>query len=123
MSSGHIKASRIDYALISRGMDAKVSNITYIPATLTDHSSVVVCIEDLNKRGIGYWKMNTLYLHEEKYVHIISETIEQCMARTYEDATQRWLDIKKTITEATKKYARGRTSMDQVIISQLMEYI
>ena len=120
--SGQFAASRIDFALITRGLDAKVENITYIPATLTDHSAVVVCLQtSLNKRGPGYWKMNTLHLSNIDFQEAISQQIRTLSKK--ETPLQTWEALKRSITVTAKNYARGKSSMSQVIISQLLEFI
>ena len=62
------KASRIDFILISRGLDDKVENIMHAPSTLTDHSSIFIHLStDMNKRGVGYWKLSTVHLNKAEY--------------------------------------------------------
>ena len=51
------KASRIDFALISRGLDQQLELIQYISSVKTDHRAVYMVINfNEFERGSGYWK-------------------------------------------------------------------
>ena len=52
------KASRIDYALVSAGLDQHTEYVTYISALFTDHRALYMVV-NINpvERGTGYWKV------------------------------------------------------------------
>ena len=53
--------SRIDYALVSNGLDQKIKNATYISGHQTDHRAFYMVVDlKYQERGKGYWKFNTL---------------------------------------------------------------
>ena len=57
------KASRIDYAMVSAGLDQKIKVIMYIPGCFTDHRALYILVEIRHQeRGVGYWKLNTRFL-------------------------------------------------------------
>ena len=48
------KASRIDFALVSGGIDQKVKAVQYLPGIQTDHRALYVCLDlDPFERGTG----------------------------------------------------------------------
>ena len=50
-------ASRIDFALVSQGLDSQVESIFYIPGIMTDHSALFVSLNPhMLDQGRGYWK-------------------------------------------------------------------
>ena len=61
------KASRIDMALFSAGLDQKIEMIQYLSSIMTDHRAIYVVVELIpNTRGVGYWKMNTQLLQQKR---------------------------------------------------------
>ena len=71
------KASRIDFALISKGLDQMTKEIMYIASLQTDHRAVYLSL-DFNKheRGSGYWKMNTKFLQDQTFVRKMNNEIK-----------------------------------------------
>ena len=118
-----VKASRIDYVLVSRGM--LVENATFCPAMFTDHRAVFVSIStQQNKRGPGYWKINNLLLQNEDYVQFMTNTLKKKIEQTQLlDPLLRWEQIKKEIATKTKNYSRKERGIKTLTISQLLENI
>ena len=124
---GSSKASRIDYALISKGLDQKVENVTYIPASHTDHSAVFMSLScDLNKRGKGYWKLNTTLLLHEEHKEEVRKTIQTCIEQCAEqqtDPSSTWEIIKARSAKCLKEISKNQSNINKVTISQLYEAI
>ena len=58
------KASRIDFALVSAGLD---QNILYVPSFKTDHRALYMVVDtSQNERGKGFWKNEHKVFEEEK---------------------------------------------------------
>ena len=75
-------ASRIDYALISSGLDQKVEIIQYIASIKTDHRAIYLVVECQSfERGIGFWKMNTSYLQNIEYVSKMNVELDNFFRR------------------------------------------
>ena len=75
------KCSRIDFALVSGGLDQKVELIQYLSSIKTDHRAIYMVVDLENwTRGCGYWKLNTSLLTNKEFVqkinHEICQTIE-----------------------------------------------
>ena len=57
------KGSRIDFTLVSRGLDQRVKYCTYLQGILTDHCAIYLSAQmSRNSRGTGYWKLNSSIL-------------------------------------------------------------
>ena len=119
------KASRIDYALVSAGLDQKVLVTKYIPGIKTDHRAFYMCIElNPNERGRGYWKLNTKYLQDLDYLQLINQEIEQTLVATeIKSPTDRWEILKERIRKVSQQYCRKVGSENRLIISQLLEKV
>ena len=120
-----IKASRIDMALISAGLNYHVENITYIPGILTDHSAVYISLKIYkNERGTGYWKFNNSYLTNQNFIAYMEQELKRDIASTINfSAPDRWSYIKCKIKKYTKQWARHTVGQQKLVISQLMEKI
>ena len=60
-------ASRLDFALISAGLDQKANLSMYLPGIQTDHRAVYLAIDlDPFERGPGFWKLNTTLLQRQE---------------------------------------------------------
>ena len=121
------KASRIDYALVTKGLDQNIKNIMYLSSIKTDHRAIYMVI-DLNKteRGKGFWKMNTSLLTNQQYIDCINETIELCKTRERgknPDPVLEWELLKKRIKETTIEFTKNNVTKDRIIISQLSEKV
>ena len=125
MGGDGTKASRIDYALISAGLDQKVENILYVNATHTDHRAMFVVI-DINyiERGTGYWKLNTLLLTNKEYIKLINEEIDKTLKTTTQKCpSEKWEKIKERVKKMSQQFSRNRTSEDKLIIAELSEIV
>ena len=74
--------SRIDYILGSRAFcDKQIKSAKIIPAPVPDHNAVMVCFSlHENKRGPGYWKLNTSVLKDEMYIEGINKLIDKTVS-------------------------------------------
>ena len=123
-SSGEQKASRIDLCLISQGLAAKVENVMYIQAPMTDHQAMFLSVKcEKNERGAGYWKMNTRILDKEENVIKLRKVLAGLEEKVFDDPSQKWELIKKEMQSAAKEIQRRAASLKQVTISQLLENI
>ena len=65
---------RLDYWLISDNLHDLVSKVDILASIKTDHSSIVLELEDIQEgyRGPGFWKLNTSLLTRLDYVDMIT---------------------------------------------------
>lgn len=74
--------SRIDYVLSTKSLINYVKSITIKDAPVPDHKAIICHLEfSNNKRGSGYWKLNTSILEENVYkqgiLNVLQNTISQ----------------------------------------------
>ena len=120
-----LRASRIDYAIISQGLNDCCENCGYINGLHSDHLAYYLYLNvNHNERGRGYWKMNTMYITNQNYIQRINETLDEiersCLTKTKKEA---WEYTKFKIKETSMNYAKNRASEIELIISQLSEKI
>ena len=119
------KASRIDLALVSGGLDQNVLLIQYLSSIMTDHRAIYMVVDlKLYERGGGYWKFNNTLLKEKKFIQKINmeidNTINSCQQKT---AMKTWEILKKRIKRVTVEYSRMKVKEDNIIISCLSEKV
>ena len=119
------KASRIDFALVSGGIDQYVKTSQYLPGIKSDHRALYFILDlQLFERGSGYWKFNTSLLQQTEYIQLMNKEINTCMqASEGKSPTQLWEILKTRIKKTTQQYSRNKVSEDKLIISQLSEVI
>ena len=119
------KASRIDFALVSGGLDQKTKAISYIPGIFTDHRALYLYVELFStQRGVGYWKFNNTLLYDIKFVEIMNQEIETTLDITKDKgALERWEKLKIRIKNRSKEYAKNKASEELIIIGNLSEKV
>ena len=118
-------ASRIDYALVSAGLDQQVEHCTYITNIKSDHRALYMFVEtNPFERGVGFWKFNTQLLKDKSFLEKMNIEIDTTLELLKDkDPIVKWEKIKERIKKVSQKYTRTKTGEDQLIISQLMEKI
>ena len=117
------KARRLDYGLISEGMQGYMEDTFYLPGLLTDHSAFCIILL-LNKaeRGKSYWKFNTSHLRDQEFLDAINLLIDTHNSNDSSmDALTNWDYLMNECAKKAKSYARSKASEKELIISQLSE--
>ena len=119
------KASRIDFALISAGLDQKVKHVQYLSSIKTDHRALYMVIDtQLFERGTGYWKMNTSLLQNKNFVETMNSEIEKTLeASKNKSQIERWETLKSRVKKASIDFSKQQSSEDKLIISHLSELV
>ena len=119
------KASRIDFVLVSNGLDQKVEIVQYLSSIYTDHRAIYMVVELISAdRGVGYWKFNTSLLKNMEFLDTINREIDLTLQSTMELCPlTRWEHLKTRIKKATKKFANQKSAQDKLVISQLSEKV
>ena len=120
-----IKASRIDFALVSGGLDQMAGATYYIPSIKTDHRALYLCLQlEKFERGVGFWKLNTTLLQEINYVNMMNKEIEQTIrSSSHKTPKEVWGILKRRIKLSTKRYAKNKAQKDRLIIGNLSEKV
>ena len=117
--------SRIDFALVSKGLDAMISNISYVPNVLSDHSALYMSVEVIkNTRGVGYWKLNASLLEKETFREKTRDFIKYVVQKfDYLMPIDRWERIKNRLRSYCQDLSRRCGSERKLIIAQLLEKV
>ena len=72
------KCSRLDYVFISEHLINNTKDCEIRPHINTDHYllEIKIIIDNIQKKGRGFWKLNTSLLADENYVRLIKENIK-----------------------------------------------
>ena len=101
---------RLDYFLVSFGLVDKIMESATAPGYKTDHSAITLSLDaNDNKRGPGFWKLNTSYLTDTDYIQLIKDTIMQTV-RDNEGANSKllWDTMKCKIRGASIKFSSDK---------------
>ena len=126
LKTGNIqKASRIDFALVSRGIDQYVNFIGYFSSVKTDHRALYMVVElQSMERGVGYWKFNTSLLGQKEFIEKMNQEIDTSI-RLLEgkNPIEKWESLKVRIKKCAVKFSRNLTSQNNLVISSLSEKV
>ena len=121
------QASRIDFALMSKSIENKCENITYMQAILTDHSALFMSINDRqHERGPGFWKCNSSLLNNTETLHELQVAIKKdvgVIKKMEINPVQKWEKLKKRLTKLLKNESRKTANDRNLLISQLSEKV
>ncbi len=113
--------SRIDYILVSNYVLSRATKSYILTAPkCPDHKAVMLKVQAENKRGPGYWKLNTSYLLDDNYKTMIRQTIQKTVNETQSlNATLRWDYCKVRIKEMSIEYA---ILQSRIMKKEIQEY-
>ena len=82
---------RLDFFLVSDQILAQCCKSDIMPAYLSDHSIPYIMYKIGNqKRGPGFWKLNTSLLNDEDYLNEVGFIIDQILAQELESYIYKW---------------------------------
>ena len=102
---------RLDFFLISSSLSTDALEADILPGFKTDHSLITLSLgTKTNLRGPGFWKLNSHFLKDLKYINLIKETITK-VSNDYKedesvDAILLWDVMKMQIRASSIKYAK-----------------
>ena len=103
----------LDFSLTSASLSPAVTKADILAEYKTDHSLITLHLANNNNpRGLGFWKLNILFLSDSEYVNVIKKTIAE-VANEYNnnskvDPVLRWDTIKMRICSSSLKYAKEK---------------
>ena len=119
-------ARRLDRFLISKLLQARISECQFLPSLLSDHSPILITIntnDGLFKKGKNYWKFNKLLLKDNGYVIGIRKLVEEKKVEYRGMNNQiKWELIKFEIRSFTLKYSK-KVAMEKRRLLDLNEKI
>ena len=79
---------RLDFFLISSSLSTDALEADILPGFKTDLSLITLSLTTkTNPRGPGFWKLNSHFLKDLEYIHLIKETINEASNDYKEDET------------------------------------
>ena len=101
--------SRLDYIISSESVLQYVDVVDIWPGFQTDHSIVNVKLRfNFEKRGPGYWKLNSSLLHDTDYVDRINKLLDIHIDdedNMYKSNAEKWELMKLAVRGSTIQYA------------------
>ena len=115
---------RLDYWFISHHLQDEVKDVDIKNSIKSDHSAISLSLESIekNKRGPGFWKLNTSLLNDDKYVQGMYEKIREVKreyASEMEDKRILWEWLKFNIKDFTIKYSKGKAKQRKEVEDKL----
>ena len=119
------KASRIDMALVSGGLDQNVEMIEYLSSIKTDHRAIYMVISfNSEERGRGFWKFNCSLLQNREFLQQMNQELDRLtVAHGTDNPGDAWEKIKIGIRKFTVKFSRKQASQNELIVAQLSEAV
>ena len=103
-----LSASRIDYSLVSEGVNNQIYDIEYCTAVKTDHQAMYINFQiQETKRGPGLWRFNNLLLDDLTFCEYMINMLKTNKNR-YKNANpiDKWECIKCDIVNLCRKYSK-----------------
>jgi exonuclease III len=126
-SIGGYVQSRLDYWLISKHLEYVVVKTDILPGRRSDHSLISLKIELQNRdrRGKGFWKLNTSLLKDELYLKQMRDCISECKEKynDLEDKRLLWDVTKCEIRSKTISYACHKSKINKQMEKELTDRV
>ena len=113
MSRKTKKEGTLNFFLTSASLNPIITKADIFSGYKTDHSLITIHLTNNNNpRGAGFWKLNTSFLLDSKYINLIKKTIAE-VTRDYKynkevDAVLLWDTMKMQIRSNSLKYAKEK---------------
>lgn len=116
--------SRLDYWLISDGMQDLIKKVDIRPAIKTDHSAIFLSLDKINTQphGPSYWKFNDSLCNDKDYNELLRESYINWSKKYHEieDCRILWEILKYEIRNATQSYSKKK-SRERGKVGQTLE--
>ena len=110
-----LAASRIDYSLVSGGLNNLIRDTYYVNGVRTDHQGIVLLIYNVKKRGAGIWRFNNMLLNDTFFCEGMAQLLDDKLKK-YQDVhpITRWEAIKCDIYKYSLNYAKEKAAAKKV---------
>ena len=118
----------LDFFLVSASIAGRVSKADILPSYKTDHSLCTIEVNyQSNKRGPGFWKLNSALFSEIEYINTIKATIAQTLTQYENDvevdevllSEMIKLEIRATSIKYSKTKMKGMRKIEDTIESEI----
>ena len=112
-SQGNAK-SRLDRVYINEERCDSILHYKHIPTRFTKaHRILAFTVSGPNRRGPGFWKMNTSVIPDNAYDLLIDKAICDVRALNIADPIERWLVLIETVRIETQVYCSRKKSIER----------
>jgi exonuclease III len=121
-----LQQSRLDFFLISKQFEYNIDSCDIEPGMESDHNLVNIMCKDrkTQKRGKGYWKLNSSLLNDATYVFMIYNLLEKnCDPVDNEDPKLTWDTLKMKIRRETINYSIRKAKLQKKERKKLKEQL
>ena len=106
---------RLDFFLVSQSSICNITQADIIPGFKTDHSMITLSLSlHSNPRGKGFWKLNTSFLSDARYLEEIRTTIQETVTEYENDVSVNpallWEMVKLKVREKSISFAAYQKS-------------
>ena len=120
-----LKASRIDLALVSAGIDQCIKNTSFLNGIKTDHRALYMVVEVQDfERGKGFWKFNNTLLKNKQFLEEMNlELTQTIQSMEHVNPIDKWERIKSRIKKKSINYSKRIASENSLVIAELSEKV
>ena len=112
-------------------MNDLVTNVDILASIKTDHSSIVLELEEIeeNSKGSGFWKLNTSLLARPDYIEMISRELPNCSkdAKDLSDERTKWdwlkFKVKTSSINYSKQLSKARQRREKELNSKYQDML
>ena len=123
IGSGKAGNSRIDRIYVNSINMKNITNIQYIQTPFGGHRILSFIKKSENKKGKGYYKMNTSILKDPKYKEMVKETVKELEDLQIVDKIRRWQTFLQTIKSKSIHYSQIKNKVKNKLKEELMKTI
>ena len=116
---------RLDFWLISDGLQDDVASVDLKPSIKSDHSAITLLINGVGdcERGPSFWKFNSTLVNDSDYRLLLDENIKNWLEEFNEVVDKRvlWDLLKYKIRQFTIKYSKEKAHSRKAKVKDLEE--
>ena len=116
---------RLDFWLISDGLQDDVASVLIKPSIKSDHSAITLLINGVGdcKRGLSFCKFNSTLVNDSDYRLLLDENIKNWLEEFNEVVDKRvlWDLLKYKIRQSTIKYSKEKAHSRKAKVKDLEE--
>ena len=114
--------SRIDRIYTSQENAKNITDIKYTTTPFTGAHKIMTCtVQNEQKRGPGYWKMNSSILNDPQYIKEIEETVQNISTLQIQNPIDWWDLFIMTTRSITINYTRKKSQTQNKLKKQVLK--
>ena len=115
--------SRLDMFFISRTLVQQVKHCDIRPGYKSDHMAICIKLTNCPKKGKGLWKINNDLLHDNNYIKIVNNLVQELFQNGDLNIGEQWELFKVKIREQSIVYAKRKARAKNQLKTHLLKMI